>query len=244
VEIEGETLEVSPKVQKAIREGLLRQAEFSRKMNAVGETEKIAKTRLEQADKLVDGAEKYAEVLASVNSIDAQIAQFEKVDWAQLRTGNPAEYAALIADMQSLRSSRDTAVRKAQGIEAEVQGIKQTQAAEKREEMQKILSKDLKGWGDELGTKITKYALEQGYQAGDLHQITDAKWVIAMNKARQFDALQTEKAGLKGKTQEATKFVKPGSPRRVDPTAELATRFRKSASTDDAIALLEARQKR
>lgn len=238
VEIEGETLEVSPKVQKAIKEGLLRQAEFSRKMNAVGETEKTAKVRLEQAEKLVAGAEKFAEVLSDVNTIDAQIAQFEKVDWSQLRSSNPAEYAALVADMQNLKQGRDTAVKKAQSIDSEVQGIRKAQKDEARAEMVKTLSKDLKGWGDELGSKLTQYAIEQGYSPEYLHDVTDAKWVIAMNKARQFDAIQSEKSGLKGKIQAAQTFVKPGSPRRVDKATEVKTRFMKSPNREDAIKLL------
>jgi hypothetical protein len=237
VEYEGKLYEVPPVIEKA----LLRQSDYSRKMNEASETEKTAKVRIEQADKLIDGAEKFAEVLAEVNGIDAQIARFEKVDWASLRQSEPAEYAALQADLRGLQADRAASVQKAQGIDSELSTIRQTQNAEKRNLMVKELQKNLKGWGDDLGAKITQYAIETGYTAQDLQQVTDSKWVIAMNKARKYDALQKDKVAIKAQVKDLPNVVKPGSPRRADPSADVSTRFIKTRSDDDAIALLEAK---
>lgn len=240
VEYEGKTYTVAPEIQKA----LLRQSDYSRKMNEVGEVEKIAKSRNEQAEKLIAGAEKFAEALAEVNGIDAQIAQFDKLDWTKLRSENPAEYAALVADRQTLDASRKAVIEKAKSIDAELSGAKQIQLQEKRLDMLKTLQKDLKGWGDELGSKITQYARSVGYSDDDLGNTADARLVIALDKARRYDDLQKSKGDLQAKAKAAPVYVKPGTPKRIDKTAELMTRFRKTASTEDAIALLEARQKR
>lgn len=231
VEYEGKTYNVPPELQKA----LLRQADYSRKMNEVSAKEKVYSERMSAAEHYVQGAEKYAEVLAEVQSVDAQLKQFDAVNWQQLRADNPGEYAALAADMQTLRLSRDTAVRKAQGLKGEIEKAQQTSLNDKRNEMHKTLSKDLKGWGDELGEKIVKYALEKGYQQADLLTVTDPKWVIAMDKARRFDALQTAKTELKAKAKDAPAFVKPGAPRaKANPQADAMARLRKDNSTESA----------
>lgn len=240
VEIDGKTYQVPPEVHKAT----LRQADYSRKMNEVGTVEKTAKARLEQAEKLIDGAEKFAEALAEVNAAKAQIARFEKVDWTLLRTTNPAEYAATRADLQAYISDHEAAVRKAQGVDSELSEVRAKDQATKRGAMLQDLQKNLKGWGDELGAKITRYALDQGYTAEELQNFADAKMVIALDKARKYDALQNDKAGLKAKAQDAPRVVKPGAPRRVDATAESQTRFHKTRSDDDAVALLQARRRK
>lgn len=232
VEFEGKTYEVPEELQK----GLMRQSDYSRKMNEVGEKEKAYTQRMEQAEKLVEGAEKFADALAEVKGIDTQLKQFEKVDWQGLRATNPAEYAALAADMQSLRLARDQATRKAQGFDAEIVKVRGETLQAKQDEMQKALKKGLKGWGDELGQKITSYALKSGYTADELRSIADAKIVIALDKARKYDALQAEKSTLKAKAQDAPRVTKPGSPRKPDVKSDAMTRLRKENSLDAAAA--------
>lgn len=229
-EFEGKTYKVPPELQKA----LLRQADYSRKMNEVGAQEKAYVAKIAEAETLVTGAAKYAEALADVNSADAQLKQFESVNWAQLRADNPAEYAALAADMQTLRLMREQAVTRAKGVGAEIEATKSQGLAQARNEMDKALSRDLKGWGNDLGAKISEYAIASGYQPQDLATVTDPKWVIAMDKARRFDALQAAKADIKAKAKDAPTFVKPGSPRKANPQADAMAQLRKDNSTESA----------
>ena len=240
VEFEGKTYSVPPELQKA----LLRQADYSRNMNEVSAQKKAYTERMEVAETYVKGAEKYAEILASVNSVDAQLKQMEAVNWTQLRAENPGEYAAMAADMQTLRLARDQHVKTAQGIKSEIAQAQQQSLYTQRSEMIKVLSKDLKGWGDELGAKISKYAIDNGYQPSDLDTMTDPKWVIAMDKARRFDALQSAKTELKAKAKDAPAFVKPGAPRKSDPRADAMAQLRKNNSVESAEAVFLQRMSR
>lgn len=239
VEYEGKTYKVPPELQKA----LLRQADYSRNMNEVGAQKKALTEKLEVAERYAQGAEKFAEVLADVRGIDAQLKQFEAVNWQQLRTENPGEYAALAADMQTLRLEREQRIQRAQGVNAEIEQAKQRLLADQREAMDKTLAKELKGWGNELGTKITQYALAQGYQQQDLATVTDPKWVIAMDKARRFDELQAAKINIKAKAQAAPAFVKPGSPRKADPRSDVMVRLKADNSAESAEAAFHQRFK-
>ena len=229
-EFEGKTYKVAPELQKA----LLRQSDYSRSMNEVSAQKKTYADRIEVAETYIKGAEKYAEVLADVQTVDARLKQFDSVNWQQLRSENPGEYAAMAADMQTLRLSRDQYVQRAHGIQAEISQAQQQGLNDKRAEMSRALAKDLKGWGDELGTKISKYAMDNGYQASELDAVTDPKWVIAMDKARRFDALQTAKADIKAKAKDAPAFVKPGSPRKADPRSDAMARLKNDNSIESA----------
>lgn len=238
-EFEGKTYKVAPELQKA----LLRQADYSRNMNEVSAQKKTYAERIEVAETYVKGAEKYAEILSNVNTVDAQIKQMEAVNWAQLRADNPGEYAAMSADMQTLRLSREQYAKEAQGVKTQLADTQQRELYDKRGEMLKVLTKNLKGWGDELGSKISKYAVESGYQPSDLDTITDPKWVIAMDKARRFDALQTAKTELKAKAKDAPAFVKPGAPRKADPRVDALAQLRKDNTQESAEAAFLQRMK-
>lgn len=240
VEIEGKTYKVPPELQK----GYLRQQDYSRRMNEVSEKEKAYTQRLEVAEKLVQGAEKYASALAEVNQIDAEIKQFDDVNWQQLESSDPSRASLMAVKLMRLQQARQSAVDKAQAVDREIAEAKTKTIDAKREEMDKVLRKELKGWGDELGTQITRYALETGWTREQLSNLTDAQVVIALDKARRFDALKKSTDSVKAKAKDAPPVVKPGAPRPVpNKTDEAMTRLRKSNSLDDAAAAFLSRMK-
>lgn len=240
VEIEGETYQVPAK----LKDGYLRQADYTRKTQEVAAQGKMAEERLQAAEKLAASAEKKAEALAEVRAIDAQLKQYEALEWAKIRAENPAEYAALAADLQTLRIARSDADNKAKAVAREVDGTQSELIAKERAAMLETLAKSLKGWGDAKGAELTEYATKNGVRVETLRKLTDAGLVIALDKARKYDQLQAEKTTLKAKAQDAPRVVKPGAPVRKSNDYDLATaRLRKSGSMDDAAAAFLARMK-
>ncbi len=229
VEIGGKTFKVAAEVEKAV----LRQADYSRKMNEVGAKEKAYVERIAEAEKLVAGAEKRAEALATVRLYDAQIEQIETA-YRKARAEGSADAPMLAADLLDLKDSRRDASQAAANVARELTESRNKLIGSQREAMDTALKKDLKGWGEELGTKITQYAVKSGYTVQDLQAITDPKWVVAMDKARKFDALQSAKTTLKAKASEAPPVVKPGTPRRADPKADVMARLRKENTQEAA----------
>lgn len=242
-ELEGKTYKVAPEVEKA----LLRQADYSRHMNEVSKKDKALTQRLEQAEKLVQGAEKYAEVLSEIKGIDAQIKRFEALDWGRVRSENPAEYAALSADFNTLRLNKEQTQQRAKGINAEIDEARNAVSADKRKEqseaMAKVLDKELPGWQGDAGQLLTQYAIGKGYTPEQIgaKAMEDPLWAVAMDKARKFDALQTGKAAIKAKAQDAPQVLKPGSSRTPDTKLDAMARLRKSKSSEDAVAAFLAR---
>ncbi len=226
VTLGGKEYEVPPEVEKAI----LRQADYSRKMNEVGAQEKAYKERLQAVEALAEGSEKRAEALAEVRSIDERIKQYEGIDWARARQENPSQAALAAIELLSLRDQRKEAVQSAANAARELTEGRNRLMAEKRNEMDAALKKELKGWGEELGTKLTKYALDSKVQLDTLQNLTDPAIVIALEKARQWDALQSAKGTVKAKAADAPPVAKPGVPRQSNPKSEVMTKHRKEGS--------------
>ena len=240
VTLEGKTFNVAPEVEKA----MLRQADYSRKMNEVSAKEKAATQRIEVADKLTQGAEKYAAVLAESNAIDSRLKQFEAVNWQALRQENPGEYAAAAADLQSLRMAKENANQRARGLDAEITEDRNKILGERRDEMFKVLQREIKGWTDANGVAITEYAMKNNVQFETLQNLTDPGVVLALEKARKYDALQASKTALKAQAQNAAPVMRPGAPRKINGVADAMAQLRKSNSEDDGVAALLALRNR
>lgn len=241
VEYEGKNYSVPPELKKA----LLRQADYSRHVQEVTSQKKDYAQRIERADQLIEGAGKFAEHMATIKALDAQLEQFNDLDIDKLAAEDPARASIVAFKVLSLKQARDKANGEAKEFHQRLaqQRSENTQAA--RLEMFKTLEKDLKGWGDDLGRQISEYAVKAGFKADDLANLSDARVVIALDKARKFDAIQEGKAKALEKVGAVQKPVfKPGTPRHVDKTADAMAKFRKSNSPEDAEAVFQARARR
>lgn len=240
VEIEGKTYKVPPELQK----GYLRQADYSRAMNAVTEKEKAYTSRIELIDQMEKTADERSEALAQVKLIDERIKAYDGVDWAKAKADSPAEAAMAAIELMQLKDARKEAVNAAAQVARKLTEGKERLLSEKRADMEKALSKSLKGWGDEMGAQVSRYAVESGWSVEALRNLTDPNVVVALDKARRFDALQKSKEGLKAKAKDAPQVVKPGAARpRTDARQEAIGRLRNSGSMDDAAAAFLSRMK-
>ena len=244
VVVGGVTLSLPKEQAEAVQKDALRQADYSRKMNEVSAQEKKATSTLETAERLRQGAEKFAEAIASVRMIDAQIKQYEGLNWQQLRESDPAQYAAYAADFQTVKLNRQQAEMQARQVSHEVEQTSNQAINAKRAEMFDSLKKSLPGWNDQMGAQITEYATAQGMAFDTLSKLTDPAVVIALEKARKFDALQKQKGELKAKAKDAPPVLKPGVVRKTNVQADSMARLLKSRSEDDAVAALQARSRR
>jgi hypothetical protein len=239
VEVDGKEIPLSE-----LQKGYLRQADYSRKMNEASEKEKAYTERLELIEGIETAADERAEALALVKQIDERIKAYEGVDWAKARAENPAEAALAAVELLQLQDQRKEAVNAAAQVARKLTEGRQKLDGEKRAEMAKVLDKELPGWRENVGIEITKYALSKGYTEKDLGAITDPRVVIALDKARRFDALQQSKEQVKAKAKAAPPVVKPGAPRRVDAAQDAMASLRKSNSLEDAEAAFLARSTR
>ena len=240
VEYEGKSYEVPPELQKA----LLRQADYSRSMNAVKAQEATYKARLEAIDAIEKTAEKRAESLAAVRSIEAQMKGYEGIDWAKAKAERPAEAALAAVELMSLQQQRTAAMHAADTVGGEVQAERMKLLGEQRAEMDTALGKELKGWGDAMGTALTKYAIDSKVKLETLQALTDPAMVVALDKARRYDALQSGKPALREKLADAPQVLRPGAPRANTAKADAMARLRTEKTPAAAEAAFLARSMR
>lgn len=241
VELEGFRLAVPKEQAEAIRKATLRQADYSRKMNEVSAKDKEAASKLEHAERLTAGIEKYAEARAHVTMLEQQIKQYEAIDWQKLRQEDPANYAAHATDLQTLRINHAQAQNAARAVTGEVDQARNATFAKERQAMTAALAKAFPDW-NKASDELCAYAETQGVKVETLARLTDPAMVLALDKARKYDALQQGKAALKARVQDAPKVIKPGAVRKAaDPKSDAMGRLRKSNSLDDATSAFLAR---
>jgi len=183
-------------------------------------------------------------VLASVRMLDQQIKQYEGLDWQKLRAEDPGNYAAYAADLQTLKLNRQQADMQARGVAAEVEETTGKALQSKRAEMFDALAKQIPGWSNQKGQEITEYAIAQGMAFETLAKATDPALVVALEKARKFDALQKSKTELKAKAKEAPPVLKPGVRQAVKtPQEDAMVALRKFKTRDAAEVAFLARMK-
>jgi hypothetical protein len=244
VTVEGVTLSLPKDQAEAIQKATLRQADYSRKMNEVSAKEKQAAQLLDTAEKMRQGAEKFADVLANIRMMDQQIKQYEGLDWQKLRAEDPGNYAAYAADLQTLKLDKQRVEMQGRQVAHEVEQSTGQAMQAKRQEMFESLKKSLPGWSNEMGEKITEYAVASGMAFDTLSKLTDPAVVVALEKARKFDALQKSKTELKAKVKDAPPVLKPGVRQsKQTPVDEAMTQLRKFRTRDAAEVAFLARMK-
>lgn len=243
IEFEGKTLAVPKELAPELQKALLRQADYSRKMNEVADQGRKLAQRLEHAEKYAAAAERIAEAKAQALIAQHTASQFEKLDWAALERDDPARASLLAVKAMNARQQMQLAQQAIQQAQDEAETHKTSDFAAKREEMVQSLSKSLKGWGDEMGKTLTAYARQSGMAEETLVRLTDPAVVIALDKARKYDEIIKAKDQTKAKAQLASPVVKPGTKRAANPQSDAMASLRKTNSLDDAAAVFLSRMR-
>lgn len=244
LDYEGIKIRVEAGKEEEARKALLRQSDYSRKMNELSDKEKRVTSTIEQAELVKTGAEKFAKALAQVEMIDAQLKQYESLDWQTLRREDPAQYAAYAADYQTAKLNRQQAEMQARGIAAEVDEASKRALHEKRAEMFAEVKKQLPEWSNDLGEKLTGYALSRGVAFETLARATDPGLILALHDAMKYAELKKGAADVKAKAKTAPPVLKPGAVKKqATPQADALARLRKTNSMDDAAAAFLSRMK-
>lgn len=206
IEFEGEKV----RVPKKIKEGLLRQADYTRKTQELAEQRKAFDASREASTTV---HKDYVEALASVKAYDAQLARYENVDWATLEATDPAAASSHWRTFTQLKDARSAAEKTAGEKEQSLAMESQRQRATRAQEVQAELTKLLPDWtpGGELDLKLAKFGTANGLSQQDIAEATlrNPSFVKLLNLARIGADLQAKDAATKKIT--AAQAVKPAA---------------------------------
>lgn len=222
-----------------LKNGYMRQSDYTRKTQQVAEERKSAETELGhlQAER-----QRYAEQLTNVEQALSQEEPTQE-QWDQLYKENPLEYTrqrdVLRDRKEALEKVRAEQQQMQQQQLAELQGQAQQRMAYEREQLPELIPE----WRDEKVAQEEKAALvtfaqRYGYSEQELSNISDSRAVAVLRKAYLYDQLVSKKPAAQKKTQKAPKMTKAGQPqskaqtstrRKRDALANISKRSRISA---------------
>lgn len=230
VKIDGKTVEVP---LKEALEGYQRQSDYSRNFNALRQEKQQLETERSQMQQALS---------AAIPILQSQIEQ--EPDWVRIHQEDPINYP-LIRDQWNDRKNQ-LAMMQQEQVRLQMVEQEREMAARRQlvEEGQKFLVSTFKEWSDpekmQAGTKhLREYGQKSGFTAEELAQVYDPRYVVILEKARRYDALNANRP--KPKQAEGPRPMRAGStasnPQRGNDMSRMQQRLKASGSVNDAAAL-------
>lgn len=183
------------KVDRALKDALMRTADYTRKTQEVAEQRRAVEAREQALAHQAKAQEEYVKEYAQVMAIDGQLNQFAQVNWQELSDTDPVQAQKLWIQYSQLRDAKG-------GLEASLQQKQQqrTQAEQQRafdeqqktakqiEDSRRALASEIKNWSPELAAKLRDFARGDGWSESELNNITVAQ-VKSLNRAYSADQL-------------------------------------------------------
>lgn len=227
---------------KELREGYMRQKDYSRK------TAELARQRNEVGNTTRQGIEaertQYANTLQQLQTTILELVapELKDVNWNDLAANNPFEYVRL-------SNRRDQVKQALEGVSAKQQELKtKTDSVRRQTEMTvakktwETLESDIPGWNAELYAETLKASETLGYNPGEAGQWLDPRAVKLLHKAYLYDQLKAGKPPVEKKVAVAPVAVRPGATSVVSKATQqrgkAMDQLRKSGKLDDLASVI------
>jgi hypothetical protein len=189
LEIDGEKY----RVPKKLKAGFMMQADYTRKTQEVAESRRALEAKEAEIHQQARASQERVELLAKRQHAAHTIAQYEQMDWQALTDSDPI---SAINRQREFQQWRDYAARIDHAINQDEQTRSvetQRQYATRQQEAQETITREIKGWGPELATKLDAYSRTLGFTDRDAEEAvrsgTLPRLVKALHKSMLYDAL-------------------------------------------------------
>jgi len=237
VKVDGEEQEVT---LDELRNGYQRQADYTRKSQALAEQRKAYEANLQA---ITSEREQYSQALEMMSAQQKnELSQYENIDWKALKEDDPMEYMEKRLEYQDARDQLARVQQEQQRVSEQrrLQVLEQTQKVMENEA--KKLSEVLPAYADpssNLKTELRDYALSLGFSQDDLNSIVDHRVVVVLHKAMLQDRAAQGTVRKAKASKPVPKVVKSGTPESKTQRSKKASqqrreRLAKTGSTRDA----------
>ena len=198
-EDDDEEVEINGKRYKVPKEAALRQADYTRKTQEIAEQRRQYEAAIERVSQV---SEAETQALYQVAQIDAQLAQYQNVDWNAWDQADPIAAVRARQELSELQRLREDAAYQHANARTQAAQLAQQETARRLEEGQKVLAERIPGWGADKAVAIRSFAKEAyGLNDEQIATITDPVEVMVLHDAMLWR--QSQK-----KTATAAKVVK------------------------------------
>ena len=230
---------------KELREGYMRQKDYSRK------TAEVARQREEVGEKVRQALEsertRYATELQQLQAVLLETAapELKDVNWNHLAANEPAEYVRL-------RNRADQIGNVLKSVQAKQQELTQKQADEQRQALAKAaqesrsrLEAEIPGWNDNLYQELMQVGVSVGYKSDEVANWLDPRAFKVLHEAYEYRKLKAGKPPAASRVATPPKVIKPGATaantQAQQRAQESMKRLQSSGNVQDAAAVIRAR---
>ena len=243
VKVDGEEYDVN---LDELKSGYQRQADYTRKSQALAEKRKENQVIETERARLYEERQLYANGLQMLQEQQqAKLSEFNEVDWNTLKEEDPYAYMLKkdeYRDAQDRLSNAEQQQQIVQHQQAEQAG--QARAHFVQDQYAKLIEA-LPEWADKkssVKSDVRKYAQDVGFLPEEIEQLADHRSVLILKKAMEFDKITDKVAPKKKKVKKVPKVQKSGRGKVKSEAANEAakkkrTRLRKSGHQDDAASI-------
>ena len=237
VKVDGEEQEVT---LDELRNGYQRQADYTRKSQALAEQRKAYEANLQA---ITSEREQYSQALQMMAAQQKnELAQYENIDWKTLKEDDPMEYMEKRLEFQEARDKIVRVQQEQQRVAAEQQQRVQQQLSEIMQTEFTKLKEALPAYADpssNLKNELRDYGLSLGFSQSDLDSISDHRVVLVLHKAMLQDRAAQGTVRKAKASKPVPKVVKSGTPESKTQRSKKASqqrreRLAKTGSTRDA----------
>lgn len=163
-------------------------------------------------------------------------------DLNKLSQEDPAKALQLMLKRQQIVGVVQAIAQEQQRISAQKSEEAKTAFQKQVAEANEVLSSDIKGWGNDLYSKVLEVAVKDyGFKPEEANAIVDPRAIKVLHDAMQYRAAKAKPIAEKKSVPETPKVVKPGAGEKPDQKAEQTKsawdKFRKSGRKEDAVGI-------
>ena len=165
VEIEGQEYEVP----NALKDGYLRQADYTRKTQEIAETRRELERREEALVQQTQVSEEELRDRVTVMNLKETLEKYEKVDWDQAEQEDPAGAQKHYRNFQKLKEQHNEAMKRLGERNSERTEIAEQETATRLQQTIEFAKNNIEGWTEEIDTKIGAFAVDElGFEPEEL----------------------------------------------------------------------------
>ena len=187
--------------------------------------------------------------IGEVKTLEAQLSQFQQVDWNALVDQDPIQAMKLDRQFRTLQEQYQAKIGE---VQQAAQTNQQHQARYQQEVLQHEYQSMLKAipeWSDSAKAQseradLKAYLGQNGFNQQEVESVIDHRQVTIARKAMLYDKLLAQKSAVTKKVADAPKPVKPGTAQRQNPKSkaygDIRATLKKSGNQDAAARAIEA----
>ena len=211
IKVDGEELEVGI---DELKNGYQRQADYTRKSQALAEQRKGTEQIQSERMQLEQERQMYANGLQMLQEQQsAKLNEFNSVDWESLKTEDPYAYMIKKEEFRDAQEKVQSVAQQQQYVQQEQMQQQQTAKAEFVRAEYARLVEALPEWENKesnIKKDIREYAATVGFRPEEIDQLADHRSVLVIKKAMEYDKLTKKVAPKKKAVKKVPKVQKSG----------------------------------